>query len=362
MNRENLSIIIENYINQFDKLKKGEIYKGGAIQHFQRHWNVEADDFGTMFKNSVSETYNMISNKYVQPTSGIIELAKYENDRVREMFINLFADDGGDLASRQDRIDEFVSRVDDMLQKYAAGKWKFKQDVRTAISYLCLRYPDENYIYKATPARTFAKYIDFGNDIEGGRHFKLSIYYQMCDQIVEVILQHQDLLDINSTRFDDKTWPDTKHHLLASDIIFCAVNYSLFGDIVPPNPSKKKIVERSKSDKMTKLISEIDKLESELHVIQEVKDELGSINLVGVNVKHKKFGCGEIVSHDNKTITVKFDSYSKIFCLPEVFTNKYMVAGSSHIMNYYEELEELINNQRKLERNKLLAEAELKTL
>lgn len=362
MNRDNLSIIIGNYINHFETIKEGETYKWMAIQHFQSHWNIEADDFGDMFKNSVSATINMINNRFVSPTAGIIELAKHENDVVREMFINLFADDGGDLVCRQNRIDEFVSRSEELLQKYAAGKWKFRQDVRIAITYLCLRYPDENYLYKATSANLFAKYVDFGNDIGGGRNFKLANYYQMCDQIAETISQHQNLLQTNSTRLDETTWPDSKYHLLASDIVYCASGYSLFGDIIPPSRSKKTTHETSLRARKESIDSEIAELKSELNVVREMKAKLGAINLLGEKIKHKKFGHGEIISHDKDIITIKFDDYIKKLGLPDAFSNKSLSADSSDVTNYFQQLEELVIEEKTLERSIILSEVELKIL
>ena len=115
MNDQNLDIIINNYIEKFEEIKSGETYKWVAVQHFQNNWDINADDFGSMFKNAVAATINMVSNRVVQPTSGIIELAKYDIDSVRELFIELFADDGGDLGARQSRIDDFVARADELL-------------------------------------------------------------------------------------------------------------------------------------------------------------------------------------------------------------------------------------------------------
>ena len=130
MNDQNLSIVFQNYISKFDEMndsKHHETYKWEAVRHFQDSWDLEADDFAAMFKKSVGATDNLINNRIMQPTSGILELARQEPETVRTLFRTLFAADGGDLGLRQERAAAFVSEANQLLEKYAPGKWKFEQ-------------------------------------------------------------------------------------------------------------------------------------------------------------------------------------------------------------------------------------------
>ena len=362
MNTENLNLIIENYINRFDKLNAGEKYKWTALQHFQNRWDIDAEDFGAMFKDAVSETYNLISNRFVQPTIGIIEMAKHDPERVRLMFRQLYMEDNGDLEARQDRVDAFITESEALLAQYAPGKWKFRQDTRTVISYLALRHPDENYIFKSTAARTFAQYIGYTNDIGTGSDFKLLSYYQMCDQIVEAIKNNDTLLVLNETRMDESTWPDKSHHLLASDIIFCAPGYNLFDDLTPIIKSKKGLAEKAKADKKDNLEAKIHQIKTDLYEIKDEIEDHGHIHLADISVIHSKFGKGKVVSHTNNMITVLFKDGEKRLGLPDAFINKSTLAEPAYIQNYFETIADLLNEEAILNRKLMIAEAELNAI
>lgn len=76
MNLENLHVLIDHYEGKY-KIINDEIhnerYKWDAIEHFQHYWNIDADAFSTMFKEAFRKTINLIDNKIVQPTAGILE-------------------------------------------------------------------------------------------------------------------------------------------------------------------------------------------------------------------------------------------------------------------------------------------------
>ena len=79
MNTENLNKLIDNYIASFDIINNEEhqeYYKWEAVKHFKDNFDIDAPDFATMFKESVKLTYNLINNRIVQPTNGIVKLAE----------------------------------------------------------------------------------------------------------------------------------------------------------------------------------------------------------------------------------------------------------------------------------------------
>ena len=52
MNQANLAKLFHNYIESYNVLtdaEHDELYKWRAVNHFQKHWNLEADEFGEMF-------------------------------------------------------------------------------------------------------------------------------------------------------------------------------------------------------------------------------------------------------------------------------------------------------------------------
>ena len=194
MNTLKLNAILQQFIDNFDYLsaKDGgdEGYKWVAAYCFKQNWNIEAEDFLAMFNDSMKEMSNLIDNSQVQPLSGIRLLLKQpeEVEFVRNSFKELFSDDNGDIAARQDRVDAFVESVNDRIAKYTPeGSWRYNQSRGNVIDYLNLWRPHENYIYKATEANEWAACVEFGEDFGSGTTFSLAKYYKMCDELLDAV-------------------------------------------------------------------------------------------------------------------------------------------------------------------------------
>lgn len=70
MNQANLAKLFHNYIESYNVLtdaEHDELYKWRAVNHFQKHWNLEADEFGEMFKQAMEQSFNIVNNSIVQP-------------------------------------------------------------------------------------------------------------------------------------------------------------------------------------------------------------------------------------------------------------------------------------------------------
>ena len=52
--------VLARYKSDFAKYWEDEKYKWIAVQHFQENWNIEAEDFAAMLKESFSQTYNLL--------------------------------------------------------------------------------------------------------------------------------------------------------------------------------------------------------------------------------------------------------------------------------------------------------------
>ena len=49
MNKDNLEQLIHNYMEKYDLLNDAEhdeIYKWNAVNHFQKYWDLDTDEFG----------------------------------------------------------------------------------------------------------------------------------------------------------------------------------------------------------------------------------------------------------------------------------------------------------------------------
>jgi len=166
---EKLNPILEGYKAYFPSHWDDEKYKWEAIKHFQDHWDIDADNFGEMFKQATDKTFNLLASGYAYPRGMITNFAKADDEATRAMFRNLF-DESQDLAAR---VDAFQTAAEEMRAKYDDGTWRNHYQNTNAIStYLWLRYPDKYYQALSTKFRfnlALGQRLTFNlNDLENG--------------------------------------------------------------------------------------------------------------------------------------------------------------------------------------------------
>lgn len=143
--QEKLSAIIVAYKKYFPSHWKDEMYKWEAVQHFQKYWDVNAQNFLDMFMEATDKTYNLLANMNNYPRGMIKSFSTVDPEAVRSMFIQLF-DESKELS---ERIDHFMSSAEELRVKYDDGTWKQHYQTANAIStYLWLKYPDKTFAAK----------------------------------------------------------------------------------------------------------------------------------------------------------------------------------------------------------------------
>ena len=353
MNISNFNDLIENYLGKFEYFNNDihtEYYKQEAIKCFKDHWDIDANDFANMFKNATSKTFNLINNRIIQPTNGIVKLAEKSEltEKVRECFRTLYeTDDGGDIDKRQKRIGQFVDEINALLDKYEPGKWKYKQDFRTVLFYLNLFAPEQNYIYKATQAKEFMYCIEYTDDFGSGVDFRLKKYYAMCDWLVMQIKNNPLLIKTHRDRITDKMYDEDNFHILAFDIIYCAVTYKLYNGIEIFRPTKKNAKERAERLKKEALESELKELSDQLNELLVERSIYDEFSAVGLKVNHKKFGDGIITSQSSSYIVSFFQDGERKFMIPSSFANGFLTTDDrevSEILSEMSKLDERIEN------------------
>ena len=335
MNKHNLNLIFEQYISRFAELNdvdgNDEGYKWRAESCFLEHWDIEAEDFTAMFKASTKEMSNLIDNATVQPIGGILLLLKQPNEVefVRECFRELYAEDGGDLEARQNRIYSFMEKMNAKIDQYASGSWKYPQKMNNVIYYLSLRYPNDNYIFKATEATEWANCIEFGDDFGSGESFSLAKYYRMCDELRSAVSENEEIMELHSRRFEKEARGfDDELHILVYDIIYCAHTYNFYTDGLIQTTSAKERIKRAQTR------DEIEKLEAELAEAEQNYATLTAlinkeIDMTGMEVTHKTFGKGRIISHTNGIQVISFSVGDKKFQYPTAYTGGFLKADES---------------------------------
>ena len=331
MDRANFDAIITRYLEKFDYTNgqgPEEWFKWDAIVCFQRNWDIEAVDFTDMFAKSVKQFSVLIDNAQASPIGGLKTLINQpgEAEIVREAFRALYADDGGNIVLRQQKAEAFVQTINDRIKKYWPDSHKYPQSIRSAILFLVMRYPADNYILFWSRADTWANFTEFADDFGSGSSFSLPIFYRMCDEIRDEIEKRPELQLCNQKRMDAaRVTLDDNYHTLVYDIIYCATCYHLYVDIPSYEHSTAKRIERAKER------AALDGLKKEMLSARKQLEEFEATaclppDLSGHMVHSKFFGEGRIASHNGTQLGVQFGAGIKQFIYPDVFIKKQLTA------------------------------------
>lgn len=206
INIDKLAQIVSSYKKQFLSRWENEKFKWEAIKHFQDNWDINALNFGEMFKKATDKTNNLLSAKKFQPKDMILKFAQADDNAVRDMFICLF-DESLDLS---ERIEFFINAADNLYEKYNDGTWKNHfQNTYTVSVYLWLMYPHKYYIYKYELFKNFAELLETSYyPKRNGKVYNVIGGYKMYDEIREVLLADKDIREMLDSVLTDSCYKD----------------------------------------------------------------------------------------------------------------------------------------------------------
>lgn len=372
MNQNHLQQIFSHYIEKFEEINNpthNENYKWQVANEFRKLMDEALSkdemEFAEALYAARAATNNIIDN-YTQPFYGLVEFARKEPKTVKQMFLDLYSDDGGDLQLQQKLIADFFNRSNELLEKYFPGSHLYKQDSHSVSAYLFLYDPDHHYMYKATQAGIFADCIEFFDEWGTGDNIKLEAFYRMCDGLVEEIKKNEALIATDRSRFDGRfkvkpedMFEDKEKHMLVFDIIYCCSVYNLFDGITFSRPkAKEKQFIIDQRNKVQQLLEEYNEAMKQVDLLKEAKKYLLSTLVTGTEVKHKAYGVGTVESIDAKYITVFFPGKNerKQLGLAMVIANgiiKCEIEGfEKHVIRYNPVLKREVEIDRALERAK----------
>lgn len=222
---EKLNPILEGYKAYFPSHWDDEKYKWEAVKHFQDHWDIDAENFGEMFKQATDKTFNLLASGYAYPRGMITNFAKADDEATRTMFRNLF-DESQDLAAR---VDAFQTASEELRIKYDDGTWRNHYQNTNAIStYLWLRYPDKYYIYKYELFRAAAK--ELSSDYMPKRNSSVESLiggFQMYDEICNAIKTDSDIKTLLNGALVPSCYDDPEMKTVTIDVGFYLARYYL---------------------------------------------------------------------------------------------------------------------------------------
>lgn len=320
MNNNHLQQIFAHYIDRFEELNNeehGEYYKWQIAKRFHKEMDDALSSSDAELPAKLYELKKLSANlidSYTQPFHGLVKFAEEEPQTVREMLKELLQDDSNDMASKQKRVQDFLKKSHELREKYYPDSYLYKDDMHSVTGYLFLYDPDHNYIFKATHAQIFADCIEFYDEWGSGDDVNLSVYYRMCDQVVEAIKESKELMATDASRFEiskleneDELYADPMKHILAFDLIYCCSAYGLFDGITFVRPkSKERQLMQERKEKAIRLSAALEEARAKAKELEEAKEYLNSVLTEGVLVHHGKYGDGTVKSNGGTSVVIEF--------------------------------------------------------
>lgn len=208
------------YKQDLPKYWNNEKYKWEAVKCFQDNWNIDAEDFGEMFKKATSKHLNLLASMKYYPVGMILQFAEVDKERTRNMFRVLY-DESKNLA---DRINFFIDESE-AIRKTHDAEWKnHYQDQRAISAYLMFRYPEKYYIYKFRELRKTARILDDKFDFVDRKN--CGEFYARCvkylDSLCKRLKEDEELQAIMSNLIakDPECYADVAGHIMTTDFFF----------------------------------------------------------------------------------------------------------------------------------------------
>ncbi|MBR0091587.1 MAG: AAA family ATPase [Lachnospiraceae bacterium] len=215
LNKDKLRESIQEYKKIFPSRWKEEKYKWEAVQCFQTHWDVNADNFYDMFTAATEKTYNLLASMNNFPRGMIQVFAESEPETVRAMFINLF-DESKDVS---ERIVQFQSDAQDVLGRVLPGRQHYQRPMAITV-YLWLHNPDKYEIYKYTECRATSQYLE--NDYIPKKGYPIDNIREnskLIDEIQAAVNEDGELIEAFNEIRDDGCYSDSSRRTLAFDVL-----------------------------------------------------------------------------------------------------------------------------------------------
>lgn len=207
MNYTTLQEVISKYKRDIKKHWELERYKWVAIKHFQEHWDIDAENFAEMFRESISKTYNLLNSSRNFPGAQIYDFAKENPEKVREMFRLLFHDKT-DLYLRIKLFQESGKEIFDHHNEVNPEVfWKtYYQNDNAVTTYLWLRYPDKYFIYKYSEYTAVEKILCDSHNIKKGAGLKPG--YALYEELHKNLRNEPELIELWNNLLDDNCYSD----------------------------------------------------------------------------------------------------------------------------------------------------------
>ena len=322
INKTVLHQIFQSYIDNFvytNDTEHQEYYKWQVCNEFHnlmtKALDAPVDEFRELLYQAKKCSENIIDS-YTQPFWGLVHFSESDKNpqKVQDMFRKLYVEDNGDLKVRQEKMKKFFDESNELLNNFAPGSFRYKQNSHSVSSYLFLNDPEHHYLFKASHCSAFANCIGFYEDWGTGDNIDLIKFHEMCDEVLEEIKNCPELLATNESRYDGRLkgiegtlHPDENKHILLFDIIYCATTYEFYNGIsfIKRNAKEKNLYLEFKR-KAAEIESSFNKAKEDANLLEEALMYFSTRVKTGDEIIHKKLGKGKVEYIDTKYVEAVF--------------------------------------------------------
>src|SRR5690606_8461617 len=127
----------------------------------------------------------------------------------------------------EERYDAFKSGFDRLAAKIETEKDNHYQDHRAVMVYLCLKYPQDFYLYKFGMFRDFCSNVEYAYTPVTGDFTNVLEFQQLCSLIKAELLTDDELLNLHHKRLlnAEEFYQDPAYTLLTQDFIYACINH-----------------------------------------------------------------------------------------------------------------------------------------
>ncbi len=359
MNRKNLLVIFKKYIERFETINNtehDENYKWEIAEKFQE-FDIDSPDFAEMLNQMWKISGNLIDSSQQLPFYALVDYARNEPETVREMFKKLFSDEHMDVSTKQAAIEDFIEKSEELRLKYRPYSHLYTNNQRSVMMYLFLRYPNSNYGYKATQAKSFADCIEFFEDWGPMNNFNLGIYCRMCDQLIEEIKSFEPLVQTHKSRYENTTrkfHPDEEFHILALDIIYSSQVYNFYeGMTFAPINAQARKLHFERIEKARELQEALERAQAADSLLNEAREYYSQLFESVKTVTHKTCGEGTVESCDGSILAIYFPKVdaTKKLGLSTVLQNGLISCDAAGFADSVNKYREVMKNEHSIPNN-----------
>jgi hypothetical protein len=201
-------------------VEEEEGYKFRAVEHFQRHFDLEAGDLVSMLDESLINNNLVVGSMYF-PKKMLLIFAEREPEMVRNALRHLY-DENQPVSQRLTEVTATFDALMDKANTESGNTSHSYINLRFLSLMLALRYPDSYNPMKPSEWRVFAKYLNESftqpQRLTPGEQYDL--YQPFIEALREHIMSHEAIQNLKHKLTANLTFKDDNYRWMTQNVIY----------------------------------------------------------------------------------------------------------------------------------------------